>query len=83
MLIACLAARLYNIHPGHSNSCGETSTPEECMDLIASCINRAHGETTGVTVVLENVAGQVCKNMSLAAHCILRPGLCLLLTVVL
>ncbi|CAL8465482.1 g5018 [Coccomyxa elongata] len=53
-----LGIKLYNIHPGHTNSCGETSTPEECMDLIASCINRAHGETTGVTVVLENVAGQ-------------------------
>ena len=29
------------------------------MDLIASCINRAHAQTSGVTVVLENVAGQV------------------------
>lgn len=54
-----LGIRLYNIHPGHTNSCGETSTPEQCMDLIADCINRAHGETSGVTVVLENVAGQV------------------------
>ncbi|BDA49995.1 probable endonuclease 4 at C-terminar half [Coccomyxa sp. Obi] len=53
-----LGIKLYNIHPGHTNSGGETSTPEQCMDLIASCINRAHGETTGVTVVLENVAGQ-------------------------
>ncbi len=54
-----LGIRLYNIHPGHTNSCGEVSTPEECMDRIAGCINRAHAQTSGVTVVLENVAGQV------------------------
>ncbi|EIE23063.1 AP endonuclease [Coccomyxa subellipsoidea C-169] len=53
-----LGIRLYNIHPGHTNSCGEVSTPEECMDRIAGCINRAHAQTSGVTVVLENVAGQ-------------------------
>ncbi len=39
------------------------------MDLIASSINRAHGETTGVTVVLENVAGQVYGEVPLAALC--------------
>jgi hypothetical protein len=29
------------------------------MERIAETINRAHAETSGVTVVLENVAGQV------------------------
>lgn len=30
------------------------------MERIADSINRAHSQTSGVTVVLENVAGQVC-----------------------
>ncbi len=42
--------------PGSTN---KLCTPEECMERIADCINRAHAETRGVTVVLENVAGMV------------------------
>lgn len=53
------------------------------MDLIASCINRAHAETTGVTVVLENVAGQVCGKSSLDAPRDKNPGNCLIAAVVL
>ena len=34
-------------------------SPEECMMKIADTINRAHKETSGVCVVLENVAGGV------------------------
>jgi len=44
-----------NIHPGsHLRLCSE----EECMRRIAGAINEAHKEVEGVTVVLENTAGQ-------------------------
>ena len=49
VLVLCAA-------PGSTN---KLCTPEECMQRIAGCINRAHAETQGVTVVLENVAGMV------------------------
>ena len=39
--------------------CDMMCSPEECMLKIADTINRAHGETSGVCVVLENVAGGV------------------------
>jgi deoxyribonuclease IV len=46
---------LLNIHPGsHLRLVSE----EACMRQIADAINRAHRETEGVTVVLENTAGQ-------------------------
>ena len=46
---------LLNIHPGsHLRIVSE----EACMRQIAGAINRAHEETEGVTVVLENTAGQ-------------------------
>ena len=38
-------------------------SPEECMLKIAHTINRAHEETSGVCVVLENVAGGVCHHL--------------------
>ncbi|BDU51094.1 deoxyribonuclease IV [Haliovirga abyssi] len=44
-----------NIHPGsHLKLISE----EECLDRISESINRALEETTSVTVVLENTAGQ-------------------------
>jgi len=44
-----------NFHPGsHLNKIGE----DECLDLIAQSLNRALDATTGVTLVLENTAGQ-------------------------
>lgn len=44
-----------NIHPGsHLRQVSEN----QCLDFIAECINRSHGETEGVAVVLENTAGQ-------------------------
>lgn len=44
-----------NIHPGsHLNQISE----EQCLDNIAQSINRALDETSGVTIVLENTAGQ-------------------------
>jgi deoxyribonuclease IV len=50
-----LGLTLLNIHPGsHLRLFSE----EACMLRIADAINRAHRETEGVTVVLENTAGQ-------------------------
>ena len=50
-----LGLTMLNIHPGsHVNQCSE----EECLNLIAEMINRAHLQTEGVSVVLENTAGQ-------------------------
>lgn len=44
-----------NIHPGsHLNNCSE----QECLGFIAKSINRALDLTEGVSVVLENTAGQ-------------------------
>lgn len=44
-----------NTHPG---SHVQQTTEEKCLSLIADSINEALGKTTGVTVVLENTAGQ-------------------------
>ncbi len=50
-----LGLRLLNIHPGaHLGAMSE----EKCLLQIAGCINRALNKTRGVTVVLENTAGQ-------------------------
>jgi deoxyribonuclease IV len=50
-----LGIRLLNIHPGnHLNVVSE----DQCLKLIAEAINGALDETEGVTVVLENTAGQ-------------------------
>jgi deoxyribonuclease-4 len=50
-----LGLTLLNIHPGsHLRRISE----EACMLQIAGAINRAHRDTEGVTVVLENTAGQ-------------------------
>ena len=38
------------------------------MERIADSINRAHEETAGVTVVLENVAGMVCSHPSIVIY---------------
>jgi deoxyribonuclease-4 len=44
-----------NFHPGgHLNQ----ATDEECINLIAESINLALEQTTGVTAVIENTAGQ-------------------------
>ena len=44
-----------NIHPGsHLRQVSE----DDCLTLIAECVNYAHEVTTGVCVVLENTAGQ-------------------------
>ncbi|QEN05972.1 deoxyribonuclease IV [Thiospirochaeta perfilievii] len=44
-----------NIHPGsHLKGYSE----DECLKIIAQQVNKALGETTGVSIVLENTAGQ-------------------------
>jgi deoxyribonuclease-4 len=50
-----LGLGLLNMHPGsHLKLVSET----ECLDIIAASVNRAIDKTDGVTVVLENTAGQ-------------------------
>lgn len=49
-----LSLKYYNFHPG--STVGNT-TKEECISLIAECINRAHRETNSVVTVIENMAG--------------------------
>ena len=50
-----LGLTLLNMHPGsHLKQVSEA----ECLDIIADRINRALSRTQGVTVVLENTAGQ-------------------------
>lgn len=50
-----LGLTLLNIHPGsHLREISE----DECLTLIAESINKAFEKTSGVTVVLENTAGQ-------------------------
>ena len=50
-----LGLTLLNMHPGsHLNQVNESV----CLDIIADSINRALEATEGVTVVLENTAGQ-------------------------
>lgn len=44
-----------NFHPGSSL---KQITDEECLSLIADCVNTALDETEGVTAVIENTAGQ-------------------------
>lgn len=52
---AQLGLKLLNMHPGsHLNAVSE----EVCLDIIAGAVNRALSVTQGVTVVLENTAGQ-------------------------
>ncbi|KAI4836450.1 DNA-(apurinic or apyrimidinic site) lyase 1 [Plasmodium brasilianum] len=50
-----LKIKLYNFHPG--STVGQCSL-EEGIKNIADCINRAHQETSGVIIILENSAGQ-------------------------
>jgi deoxyribonuclease-4 len=50
-----LGLTMLNIHPG---SHLKLMSEQACMERIAAAINRAHKETEGVTVVLENTAGQ-------------------------
>eukprot|EP00898_Chlorokybus_atmophyticus_P006591 jgi/Chlat1/6933/Chrsp52S00518 len=45
----------YNVHPG--STCGLVSV-EDCLQSIAQSVNEALAQTRGVTVVLENTAGQ-------------------------
>lgn len=50
-----LSIGLYNFHPGSTiGQCSE----EESIKYIAEGINRAHKETKGVVLVIENMAGQ-------------------------
>lgn len=49
-----LGLGLYNFHPGSTSGLCE---PEESLARIAASINKAHAQTAGVTVVLENMAG--------------------------
>lgn len=50
-----LGIALYNLHPG--STVGACSR-EHAVALVAAGINRAVAETRGVTIVLENMAGQ-------------------------
>lgn len=52
---AALGLDRLNFHPG---SHLKEIEPEACLDLIAECLNRALDETSGVTAVIENTAGQ-------------------------
>lgn len=49
-----LGIGLYNIHPGSSLG----TDRDKAIERIAECINKAHGNTSFVKVVLENMAGQ-------------------------
>lgn len=50
-----LGLTMLNFHPGsHLNQIGE----DECLDRIAESVNFTLDKTSGVTAVLENVAGQ-------------------------
>jgi len=49
-----LGIGLYNFHPGHT---GALQTRVEAMERIAESLNRAHGETSDVVTLLENMAG--------------------------
>lgn len=50
-----LGLKMLNFHPGsHINEISE----EECLDKIAESVNITLDKTSGVTAVLENVAGQ-------------------------
>lgn len=50
-----LGLTMLNFHPGsHLNELSE----EECLDRIAESINLTLDQTTGVTAVIENTAGQ-------------------------
>ena len=50
-----LGLQLLNFHPGsHLNKI----TVEECLDRVAESINITLGQTSGVTAVIENTAGQ-------------------------
>ena len=50
-----LGLQLLNFHPGsHLNKI----TVEECLDRVAESFNIALGQTSGVTAVIENTAGQ-------------------------
>jgi deoxyribonuclease-4 len=52
---SALGLSMLNMHPGsHLRLISE----KECMTRIAGAINRALGETEGVTIVIENTAGQ-------------------------
>ena len=50
-----LGLRMLNFHPGaHLRQCSEAT----CLAHIATALNRALDQTTGVTLVIENTAGQ-------------------------
>ena len=55
MRCAALGLPLLNLHPG---SHLRKLTPEAACDRVAQSINAAHRQVPGVTVVLENTAGQ-------------------------
>jgi len=44
------------------------TTKEECISLIAECINRAHRETNSVVTVIENMV----SSMVVALVCVLN-----------
>lgn len=50
-----LGLRLLNFHPGSHLG---LVTEEECLELIADSLNRALEQTSGVSAVIENTAGQ-------------------------
>lgn len=50
-----LGIPLYNMHPG--STVGKCSV-KDSIELIATCINKAHQEVSNVCVVLETMAGQ-------------------------
>lgn len=65
---AALGLDRLNFHPG---SHLKEIEPEACLDLIADSINQALSETSGVTAVIENTAGQG-SNMGFALWHIAR-----------
>ncbi|RHY04594.1 hypothetical protein DYB36_004160 [Aphanomyces astaci] len=56
-----LGLTLYNFHPGATKN--EISV-DECLDLIAESIEQTLQQTTGVTILVENMSNQGCKTMA-------------------
>lgn len=52
---SALGLKMLNVHPG---SYLKTGTPKEGCARVADSINRVCGETEGVSVIIENTAGQ-------------------------
>lgn len=55
---AMLGIHLYNWHPGSTGSGPGAISKEQCCANVADGINKVHAAVPGVTMVIENMAGQ-------------------------